>query len=258
MNTRDSNEFVWDEEKVRQILSKSFEAFSRDLYVNYDKVIKAFKEGQEFPIAEPIASKQSVSLDWEIISSFHKKHGVMLKTGSAYLNEAKALADPDTSIRSVKRLSDGEVFTVGDTLDVSTDWSGSNFTIGSFFVNGEVIIASPDKEMRGYELKTWRKAKQPKPLFRTEDGVDIYEGNEYWFMSTSKAVNSFIQYHCENAKKDTDHTGGGSWKYFSTKEKAEEYILLNKPVLSVNDVLIRFTIMEFTPKNLKELAKSKL
>lgn len=85
------------------------------------------------------------------------------------------------------------------------------------------------------------------PLFTTEDGVDIFEGDEFY--STHKdGLGSILKYtghSLENAsKKQKDFVD------FSTKEKAEEYILMNKPVLSLSDVWDHLSI-----KNRKVLTK---
>lgn len=44
---------------------------------------------------------------------------------------------------------------------------------------------------------------------------------------------------------------------FSTKEAAEEYILMNKPCLSINDVNSDFSITKYRMKQLKKLVKSR-
>jgi len=68
------------------------------------------------------------------------------------------------------------------------------------------------------------------PLFKTEDGVDIFEGDKVYFVNiTNQRFNIDI---CLQADLYKSHL-----LYFSTKEKAEEYILMNKPCLSINNVL---------------------
>ena len=101
------------------------------------------------------------------------------------------------------------------------------------------------------------KAKQP--LFTTEDGVDIFEGDKVYYIETNDTTeNSFkvneytIQYSGRFLSDNTLHS-------FSTKEKAEEYILLNKPVLSLNDVMDCFDCSVLMTKNrLKIIVKSKI
>ena len=48
-------------------------------------------------------------------------------------------------------------------------------------------------------------------------------------------------------------------KYFSTKEKAEEYILMNKPCLSINDLqFLKREAIIYWDNKLKDLVKTKL
>ena len=70
------------------------------------------------------------------------------------------------------------------------------------------------------------------PLFTTEDGVDIYEGDEYWVV--------FMNYEPErligvSTIKYTNFLEGK--KRFSTKEKAQEYLDLNEPQYSKQDIM---------------------
>lgn len=70
-------------------------------------------------------------------------------------------------------------------------------------------------------------------LFTTEDGVDIKIGDDYWVWDFGELNNI----HRVN-KASRTHTGSGIYrKYFSTKEAAEQYIIDNKPCLSLNDVM---------------------
>jgi hypothetical protein len=90
------------------------------------------------------------------------------------------------------------------------------------------------------------------PLFTTEDGVDIFKGDSYYLAS-----NDFCICYCSfYSKPDL------AYKLFSTKEKAEEYILLNKPCLSLNDVSKYYkALLSFSNGNsmgLRNLVKSKL
>jgi hypothetical protein len=155
-------------------------------------------------------------------------------------------------IHSVKRLSDSEIFTVGDKVNSR---SFENQTIISFmmFQDGFSIELS-DVEC---DLDCLKKLKQP--LFTTEDGVDIFEGDKFYCVSTP--------YKWEIIKR----IGGDGlaikeeWirkRCFLSKEKAEEYILMNKPCLSINDVLKTFVKAninyETQERRLIQLLKQKL
>lgn len=94
-----------------------------------------------------------------------------------------------------------------------------------------------------------KQVEQKKVLFQTEDGVDIFEGDRVY----SVTPNFCIGY-------------SGSLKYkpiqlcFSTKEAVEEYILMNKPCLSINDIssLIKDGQIWWLKEELIKLVKSKL
>lgn len=92
-------------------------------------------------------------------------------------------------------------------------------------------------------------------LFTTDDNVDIYENDivhvvdNLWFINEF-AANKRMRFTKKNV--------------FSTKEKAEEYIILNKPCLSINNVKnnlpynIDNCFNENTINNLKKLVKYKI
>lgn len=84
---------------------------------------------------------------------------------------------------------------------------------------------------------------QPKQvLFTTEDGVEIKSGDKYsvvWLKdfkeSKIKMWDSTFDEIAEPLLEDETWSDGA--KFFSTKEAAEQYILENKPCLSVNDAM---------------------
>lgn len=159
------------------------------------------------------------------------------------------------TIFSVRRISDNEVFSIGD--EVISVYCGMPLKILSFNLsdNGGLIALL---QIGVIELK-YLQPQPKKPLFTTEDGVEIFEGGEYflideekWISLPKKAAGTFI-------------SPISIFKTFSTKEKAEEYIFLNKPCLSVND-LLEIEIHRFcfengfviTKEKLIELAKQKI
>ena len=92
-------------------------------------------------------------------------------------------------------------------------------------------------------------------MFRTEDGVDIFKGEHYYW------VNKCTFFLGEGEAKG----GPKNEKFadFKSKQKAEEYILMNKPSLSLSDVKnIWVWSTEIFPvslwEKLKEKAQSKL
>ena len=162
-------------------------------------------------------------------------------------------------IHSVKRLSDGEIFTIGDKTN-----GGS---IKEIWLLGLVVsnIKQPDfihivynhdlKDSIYPDFNDVQKLKQP--LFTTEDGVDIFENN-----ITIYRVDLQMWKLCSPIKSGRLLEGINLLK-FSTKEKAEEYILMNKPCLSLTDLknLGIFNETHYCKRmwiTIKELVKQKL
>ena len=92
--------------------------------------------------------------------------------------------------------------------------------------------------------------KVKKVLFTTEDGVDVYEGDIYWLITGDLS-------YCGQKAIDKGRKFG---HVFSTKEKAQEYIELNKPKYSYNQIYDFIKKQESTNnmwytifKNLEEL-----
>lgn len=70
-----------------------------------------------------------------------------------------------------------------------------------------------------------------KSLFKSEDGVDMYEGDKFYFVS-----NLIGEAHPYTVHSFSFMNIAQWGKVFSTKQKAEEYIKEYKPLFSVNDI----------------------
>lgn len=134
-----------------------------------------------------------------------------------------------TSIHSVKRLSDGEVFTVGDCFDAGM---GSR-TIESIWVDSSGVLGFNHENGRISNNKgtgVFYKAKKISPvLFTTKDGVGIRKGDTYYFVDLDGG----------SVVMQSAHTESGQYserKYFSTYKNAEGYLFRNKPCLSIRDI----------------------
>ena len=159
------------------------------------------------------------------------------------LNRCLSTLSSRESINSVKRKSDGEVFTIGDVIANMCD---SEQKISELYINKDGKMCVYTSTTCRFTIQNIKKVKTP--LFTTEDGVVIFEGDKYYFINNGfNAVKSFGE----------DLGVFMSAKTFSTKEKAEEYILLNKPCLSFTDVVKDLRDM-VSVMRIKELAKSRL
>lgn len=146
-----------------------------------------------------------------------------------------------TSIYSIKRLSDNEVFSLGDELVDTFNRNHGKFTLKEI----EFEKAPADKgtgklsfvhthPILGKYIPLERLEKSKPVLFVTEDGVNAYkDDNLHWVIREKYAYELRIhEAHVEGSLKNSD-----VYKVFFSKEKAEEYIILNKPLLSINDLL---------------------
>jgi len=143
--------------------------------------------------------------------------------GNYCVDEETLLKSNIHKIHSVKRLSDGEVFKLGDLT--------TKGVIHGFEFIGDVFSVSVGDQKT--LLRTFDKAKQP--LFVTEDGVNIYKNQKYYGLYTKSWA---IEEHENGIEYDIklEDVADSSYLTFSTKEKAEEYILENNPCLSIADV----------------------
>lgn len=252
-----SNEFVWTDELVKEFFSYAREWES---YKQFDNPIEQFK-------------KSKSNKDWEIIKLIgtyggHDNCVFMLNKATNYyvpdlhyLQYGKpnwtlddVLRNHNGKIYSVKRLSDGEVFSVGDYRE-----EGKIIEISFSENDGLHIHVNTNKLKHNYPYKIHELLKSKKVLFTTEDGKPIYEGDKVvllntktWLMSTSI-----------NAPKKPFYGSDNEYKYFYDISAAKEYILLNEKLLSVNDVLsvshISFdTFLQNNKLRLIELAQEQL
>jgi len=157
-------------------------------------------------------------------------------------------------IHSIKRLSDNEIFTIGDKVDSTiSDLGRATDLTGFKIIDNKLTLGL--RNLGYYPLSTIILPKQP--LFVTEDGVEIFGNIKLFYITKSWKISSFgyINGICNGV---ADHLGFD--KYFYSQSKAEEYILMNKPCLSINEIVdtLRFHESSLYGYQLKELVRSKL
>lgn len=170
-------------------------------------------------------------------------------------DELKAVKNGYRKIHSVKRLSDEEIFFIGDKVTYKT---GSNWIINNFSIDsdGDYMMASAGTLKDPWcSISNENFSKSKTKLFTTEDGIDIFEGDKFYYIMDNWRI---LEFECKT--KESKSSNGLD---FSTKEKAEEYILENKPCLSLMDCLKWATSDEkarlhLNLDKLKLLVKSKL
>lgn len=193
--------------------------------------------------------EEMIPKEYEILSYKYKDTLVTKRDNGNYLStewKGKAIGatweevqefwiEGEHNIHSVKRLSDGEIFSVGDKVvrRITENCPNPSIiirTISSFHYNFENYLCFEDENgEKGFRVDLF--AKVVKPLFTTEDGVDIYRGDTYCKVNNQSDYSVVTGFIAEGAQ---DNYKGLK---FSTKERAEEYIKLNKPKYSLNDLV---------------------
>lgn len=149
-------------------------------------------------------------------------------------------------IHSIKRLSDSEIFIIGDrftTININIVYTN----IKEFYINNSGKLCIRGTNTGQYTLKNSERVKTP--LFQSEDGFDIFEGDEYTIVTN------------DNFEIKTLTASGNNIynvKKFSTKEKAEEYIIENKPCLSLKDILTTLDLDKIDIQRITKIVKNKL
>lgn len=165
------------------------------------------------------------------------------------------------AINSIKRISDNEIFTLGDNFKHLNNKHYKNLIIKSiepydkFISPIRMSLSSKDATI---PLDLCSKSKNP--LFITEDGIEIFENKTTGLYY----VNIYTWYQGKDVSGLIGNLNHDGFKYFSKEKAAEKYIILNKPCLSISDIdknlenikeaLHTITFKEF----LKNIVKSKL
>lgn len=142
--------------------------------------------------------------------------------------------DLDGNIKSIKRIDDECVFTIGDTFKYVT---GDIDIINSFRLTSDDMTVVGDNYPggKGYLLHDISHTDDKRsPILTTEDGVDVFKGaNIYYF-----EINASGELHGPFSWKSV-MTGGirSNEIYFSTYEAARKHLVYSKSILSIYDVI---------------------
>ena len=191
---------------------------------------------------------------WEIVSLIssegrisdeYSNGKVMWSTDDSprYTDIDTLLKEGAHNIYSIRRKSDNLIFSVGDkivgthSIDELPTYKGYTTIDGFEIIDGDWLkmkistgFANIDKAKDQFlNLKHY-----VKPFSYTSyDGVEIYINDEVYFVDTSfKTINVITCSFCKNHIKGSlnDH-----WIVFSSKEKAEDYIIKNRVLFVTED-----------------------
>ena len=167
-----------------------------------------------------------VKKDYEILSLINPLKNnceILENLENGYSFEYKLNKFPHLQIKSVKRLSDNTIFTVGDKLETGT--------IKQFYIPNDVqkevtiYVTKDDEDTYLSEAKHIKK-----PLFKTFDNVDIYEGDDlFWLHKKSNTIGKYVWNNFKSSLNDD------KWLFFSTKQAAQDYINSKKVLFTTED-----------------------
>ena len=158
-------------------------------------------------------------------------------------------------IHTIRRLSDGAIFSIGDKLVLDNYMSGRKYiTIDRIYYNEHKQLSfstniKPPPCTFVFGLSDINCKRYKEPLFITEDGNEITEGDKYWYVVVhDRGIISFawepMLHICDWSNPFKPPLGKFQ---FSTKEAAERWVDENKPKYSKKQ--IKHSISElFSPE----------
>jgi hypothetical protein len=174
---------------------------------------------------QPEYWEEVIEKDYEITSYVAKDCYGIIVPGSQYPDSPCKLPKDYWKIHSVKRLSDGEVFTVGDLI------TGQSYTDARIIEKIKIRYnGSIELEQKHGDTKLVYATKAKKqPIFLTHDGKDIFTEDIVWYVNKENFYYDYIKVYPE-VKFNSEIRA-----YFLTREAAEDYIERNKVLFTTED-----------------------
>jgi hypothetical protein len=246
----------WTDEMVKEFVGH-YTHINRDNFENFSSILNNFKKSKE----------QVVNKGWEILSfagncfKWNKCEDGRYKTedNSQPFTFEYLLNTEGVKIHSVKRLSDEDIFCIGDKVRYEPigcpDHFHNDHEITYLEIDKDNFMRVMGSSPQYFNFPFSKIKKSKSVLFTTEDGLAMYGGEDIFYVGETFEINEWVSHKTEYLYPD-------KLKYFSTKQAAETYVLENKPLLSVKDVcsLTAKYGLDFVPleKEISVLAKQKL
>lgn len=177
---------------------------------------------------EEIVEKEWEIIDYKAIPGSSSRYVGLIVDPSNAINTS----DVQWGINSVKRLSDGELFTVGDAVE----FYDRKTNIKAIYYNkhGQLLfrfygISTPLTGVSSSQIHL-KKIKQP--LFKTEDGVDVFEDSEIF---CCKKADKMFPLKIKGSIWLNNKDLRDKFKYFSTLDACKSYINKNTVILKTDD-----------------------
>lgn len=154
----------------------------------------------------------------------------------------------NSKILKIKRLSDGEVFTIGDTIQTTKHEYSLSTEIVEIKLNvGLIILMIPTSNKFRFEsvdLCDAKKIEKKEPVLTTEDGVHLYERDQYWtvFTKASSEIKAFTLCGPHRLKiEEETKFNFTDCKYFTQLDNAVKFIEESRPkvMYGVNESFIK-------------------
>jgi hypothetical protein len=200
-------------------------------FTNWSLKHSPIYQGRYADIEQFKKSKEVVKTEYKILSFIYNYKVVVAWQGEDnhcglnYKQWVDGCINYNYPIHSVRRLSDGEVFTIGDNTDYGV--------INRFEIKGDkyaTLFAAFNDSCIMQSIKSIEKVKPKVPLFQSTDMVDIFDQQSYYGVNDEFNIlaccahKTMIDFSYRNCS-------------FSTRQKAEEWIIWNKPHLSLAEVM---------------------
>ena len=152
------------------------------------------------------------------------------ESGHCALSDLKAFPDK-VFIHSVRRNSDSALFTIGDVVSSSIT---KNYTITKFLIISNKMQVWSDRDTQGLPQSLFSDIKHsPKPVFHDYNGIPLYVGDNYWWVSR---IGSNPNYISSQLVIDRDQdTWNPDLNYFASLSAAQEYINSYKVLFTTED-----------------------
>jgi hypothetical protein len=205
------------------------------------------EDGTSYYTENPEFWKEVVELDYEILSYVKKDnpkcHTIKRRGGERH--------DEFWNIRVVKRLSDGEIFKLGDVIKTYKNSPNHRINSISLATGQDSLFQGIWIRYDGGSQQFSNTIKVKDKLFTTEDGVDIYMDDRFWFIERDG-------YRIFNVEAISSSGKNPLTRYFSTEEAAQKYLLKNKECLSLDDIRRTLSLTAPQINSLITLINSKL
>lgn len=246
--------FKWTDELVKEFHEYALGKFSA-CHPLSDRI-------ERFKASHTSAIEEREGRDWEVECFTDGSRNWWRQPNGLYTNQLfeRGLSEDalieNKKIWAVRRKSDGVIFSIGDEFDLFGGMD-RRYKIDGFLINGSVLYAIqsnyPDCERKvslPHLIKLQPLPKRTK-LFTTTDNKDAHIGDVIYYLREWDICSWEISHSMDIPDE--------SLKTFTTEAAAKEYITLNKPVLSVNDLTTLFpNLYHDDLLKIKDLAKKKL